>query len=301
MRLLLRACVSVSLALSLLVDPADGCGATTHKTVAHRALSTFSPPSQFAKYKEILEMNQGALHAGSTFPDWLYLCGNDHGHGEFVHGMKYQELALAYIEALPTPWDADTKELISFLLGIVSHVEADRVWHELAHVPFGYGFIGSLGAPDFGCYGNLHRCSTAHQAADDGGEFIAAAQTNLMWPAHAAWNVPTRHLLNIFHSGDLMVSALSLDTCNTVFHLLLWLVRVLGAKVYALLAGKWRAKGPCVGTAEWMVPNYLHHPVGGVDDMAARSQWQWERFAASLEGRNSTAAHVNRSGVTRQS
>ncbi len=33
------------------------------------------------------------------------------------------------------------------MLGIVSHVEADRVWHELEHTPFGYGFIGSLGAP----------------------------------------------------------------------------------------------------------------------------------------------------------
>jgi hypothetical protein len=65
------------------------------------------------------------------------------------------------------------------MMGVTSHYIADINWHGLATVPAGYGFIQSLGEQDFNCNGDL--CSVAHTAADTGGEFVAAWQTDLKW------------------------------------------------------------------------------------------------------------------------
>ena len=81
----------------------------------------------------IVNKHKDALFAGATFPDYLYLCGNDHENGELAHWPPFYD---AYIQLIqkkyPIPWTEEQEKRIAFFLGVVSHGIADINWHGIA-------------------------------------------------------------------------------------------------------------------------------------------------------------------------
>lgn len=259
--------------VTLSATPTLPCGVTVHNLVAHRAATHYfeNGTSAPSRYPDIISRYPGSLSAGAAFPDFLFVCGGNGSAGEFAHWVPFQAAAVEYVRMLPRPWSSDTEKLVAFLFGIVSHYVADILWHGLDPVPFGAGLIEVLGAQDFGCWGNLHNCHKAHDAADIGGEFHAAAQVDLEWERAGEWEVPAAHLVSIFRLAGVHVQRRAIEECSVFFRTLYSLTRTFGAALYEILAARAPGQGPCVGNAELLADILLPYSVGGVDDMAAWS------------------------------
>jgi len=78
-----------------------------------------------------------AVQAGAPFPDYLYLCGDDHDAGEEAHWTPFQLAAVDYIRVKYPNWsinrDSDGAGLVAFMLGVTSHYITDMNWHGLGN------------------------------------------------------------------------------------------------------------------------------------------------------------------------
>eukprot|EP00736_Rhodelphis_marinus_P008141 Rmarinus@m.521 len=256
-----------------LLGTALGAGFTTHMSVPERMRDWFDS-SAYPEYDDIVAKHWDALQAGSPFPDYYFLCDNDDA-AEYTHWPPYQEIMANYLrEKYPKPWDEDTEKLVAFMLGIVNHYIADLHWHGLSKVPFGEGFIRTLGAMSYECGGSL--CREAHDAADTGGEFIAGQQLELDYINEGDWYVPANDMAEIFAlSGYPTITAESITKCGSIFKLGAWAIAKFGHIVYPLV----RFTREC----PWMAEDYLDYYIGGVDDMAVWSGDMQYRFIDWLE------------------
>lgn len=85
-----------------------------------------------------------------------YACGQNHDDGEFAHWAPFQAVAAQYIrQHYPAPRSDAGDKLVVFMLGVVSHYEADIIWHGLQKAPAGYGMIETIGGLSFNCTGSL--------------------------------------------------------------------------------------------------------------------------------------------------
>lgn len=201
----------------------QGAGFTSHNTAARRTLpfEYFGPASDTFHPEDFYGLARDrpdALQGGAPFPDYLYACGDEHDAGEEAHWTPFQMAAADYIRATYPDWmkdrNSDGAGLVAFMLGVTSHYIADINWHGLGTynnpyrklnnpyifaetVPSGEGLIRTMGYADFNCTdGSL--CSSAHSAADTGGEFAAASLLNLTWYPQKPWYIPTEDLVNIY-------------------------------------------------------------------------------------------------------
>lgn len=156
------------------------------------------------------------------------------------------------------------------MFGVVSHYIADISWHGLAQTPYNYGMIETMGGIDFNCTG---LCSTAHTAADTGGEFIASYATSLAWDDPNAWYIPTQDLVNIYAMANRTVNGSDIDQCAVTFYAGSWAIRLLGSLIEPLE----------IGGAPTFAEHFLDLPLGGIDDMAVWTGRLWLRWADWLD------------------
>src|SRR5512143_1394242 len=113
---------------------AFGFGA--HNEVAERAVILLDPQ----KYPELaawLNAYPGFRDGGSVFPDWGMaadrdLDGNFDLYGEWAHRQTFWAAYADVIKPLlqkTTPLTEDDKKAITFLFGIIAHIEADNPSH----------------------------------------------------------------------------------------------------------------------------------------------------------------------------
>jgi hypothetical protein len=104
-------------------------------------------------------------------PDFLYTCGDDHDAGEAAHWPPFLAAAASYLNTTfgssPAAWNATAAQLVTYLMGVVSHQIADINWHGLASAPAGYGFIEAGGGADYACQGRLASGMTCLAGSDD--------------------------------------------------------------------------------------------------------------------------------------
>jgi hypothetical protein len=272
---------------SCFVQLAHGAGMTSHNVFAHRtsqfeyfgpASATFHPNDFYGLAVDRLD----AVQAGAPFPDYLYLCGDEHDAGEEAHWTPFQLAAVDYIREKYPNWASEGRDgpgagLVAFMMGVTSHYITDINWHGLEVIPAGQGIIRTMGYADFNCTdGDL--CSVAHTAADTGGEFAAAASMDLAWFPAEQWYLPVEDLVNIYAimnstgQGPL-VEASWIKECGAVFYLGSWATSTFGALVYPLMA-------PQLGGL--LLEEYNSFPVGGVGDDAAWTGFMWNRLAGWL-------------------
>lgn len=208
---------------------AAGCGFVTHNLVAHRAAQHMFQFDDMPEYGRILRENVDAMQGGAPFPDYLYSCGN-HDAAEDAHWAPFQVAAVKYVRSLPRPWSKQDERLVAFLMGLVSHYIADLNWHGLGGVPFGRGFIRTMGGVNYNCSGSL--CNDAHGAADTGGEFMAAAMADLTFFHPRTWYVPIDDMINIWKLyGDDGIQHDQLSNCMSIFYLGSFVIKVRPALV----------------------------------------------------------------------
>eukprot|EP00042_Codosiga_hollandica_P054489 m.738714 g.738714 ORF g.738714 m.738714 type:complete len:865 (+) comp58911_c0_seq1:2-2596(+) len=261
----------IAVALVALVCGCEGCGMTTHNVIANRARQWFLDAGWVLNATSLLNTHIDALQGGAPYPDYLYECGTDHNAGEATHWPPFQAAAATYIHSVyPQPWDQHTEKLIVFMLGVTSHYIADINWHGLAQVPFGQGFLRTMGSQNYNCSGQL--CDTAHTEGDTGGEFVAAYQTNLSFYEPARWYIPTKDLVKIYTYApqfvNITVEASWIDDCSAIFFTGSEAIKAFGADLYGLE----------VAPAPFLGEQYIDFFLGGVDDMAAWSAFMWNRM-----------------------
>jgi glycosylphosphatidylinositol phospholipase D len=263
----------------LLVQPSNGCGMVTHNVVAARAsqymLPTTGGSALRRALRDAIRSHADAVQGGAPFPDYFYQCG-DPDAAEAAHWVPYQVAAVQYVrQAIAAEGgvlsDA-TQRLVAFLAGgLVSHYFADINWHGLDGVPYGQGFIRTLGGVNYNCHGDL--CSDAHTAADTGGEFMAAHQTDLSFFHPTQWYVPANDTAAIWASMGFNITADAITQCMQTFTLGAWAIQSFGDIIFQLFADP----------NPFMVDHYLDFHVGGVDDMAIGTAWMTDRFLDWLE------------------
>mmetsp|Transcript_2491 Transcript_2491/g.3823 ORF Transcript_2491/g.3823 Transcript_2491/m.3823 type:complete len:644 (+) Transcript_2491:52-1983(+) len=272
------------LLLSQYVSLSAGAGFTSHNVAARRAsqFEYFGPETNEFKpsyFYGLAEDRSDAIQGGSPFPDYLYACGTEHDAGEEAHWTPFQIYSAEYIRDQYPTWmldgrDSDGAGLVAFMMGVTSHYIADINWHGLEVIPSGEGLIRTMGYADFNCTdGDL--CSTAHSAADTGGEFAAAASLDLSWYPQKDWYLPTEDLVNIYATMNAsgegpLVEPEWINACGVIFYAGSFGVSRFGDLIYPLLA-------PFLGGL--LLEDYFEFPVGGVDDDAAWTSFMWNRFA----------------------
>jgi len=270
-----------------LLQLAQGAGMTSHNVFAHRTsqFEYFGPASADfhpADFYGLAVDRLDAVQAGAPFPDYLYLCGDEHDAGEEAHWTPFQLAAVDYIRDKYPNWALEGRDgpgagLVAFMMGVTSHYITDINWHGLQQIPAGQGIIRTMGYADFNCTdGEL--CSVAHTAADTGGEFAAAASMDISWFPADQWYIPVDDLVNIYaimnSTGEgPMVEARWIMDCGAVFYLGSWATATFGALVYPLMA-------PQLGAL--LLEDYNSFPVGGVGDDAAWTGFMWNRLAGWL-------------------
>ena len=131
------------------------CGLVTHSIIVKQA------QAYFPRFSRGIE---GSLFAGAPFPDYFYHCWTNPAAGEAAHWSPFHQAFIKLIKETPS------REATAFIYGAFSHTIADIIWHGIHEMPFGYGFIRTMGAINFGCNGTL--CPEAHSVANTRGNFI---------------------------------------------------------------------------------------------------------------------------------
>lgn len=255
---------------------AESAGFTSHNTAARRAsqYELFGPNFNPDDFAGLAAARPDAIQGGAPFPDYLYVCGDDHDAGEVAHWTPFQIAAATYIRATYPNWAAEDRlgpgpGLVAFFFGVTSHYIADINWHGLETVPAGEGLIRSMGYADFNCT-NGDLCSAAHSAADTGGEFAAAGALNLTWYP-GAWYLPIEDLVEIYAMVGKSVESEWIKECGVLFYVGSVATSKLGDLVYNLFIAK------RVGAT--LYESYLDFFIGGIDDDAAWTAVMWNRFA----------------------
>ena len=142
--------------------------------------------------------------------------------------------------------------------------------HPAAQVPFGQGFLRTLGSQDYDCNGTL--CDIAHSKGDTGGEFVAAYTMNLTFLHEGEWYVPVDDLLKIYNYApqyvNKTVNASAIEDCSLLFKLATVAIKDAGAAIYP----------EQVRPAPFLAEHYNDFFLGGIDDNAVWSGFMWNRM-----------------------
>ncbi|ORZ02972.1 hypothetical protein BCR43DRAFT_559784 [Syncephalastrum racemosum] len=173
----------------------NACGILIHNEVTYRALGAFEPVlgEEHVTYKAILTSSKEYLQAGSFFPDWGYNCLGYHEESEDAHWAPFVRAAVDYVrETYPIPHDdPESKGLIAFIFGMLSHGVADVRWHNM-HGLTSY-VIEAMAQLDF-----ANDYPAAHEAADTGAEAVLQHFSQLDYQRNITWKVPVRDLVHIY-------------------------------------------------------------------------------------------------------
>jgi hypothetical protein len=137
-------------------------------------------------------------------------------------------------------------------------------------VPFGQGFLRTLGSQNYNCSGTL--CDPAHTKGDTGGEFVAAYSMNLTFLHEGDWYVPVDDLLKIYNYApqwvNKTVNASAIEECSLLFKVATLAIKDAGVAIYP----------EQVQPAPFLPEHYNDFFLGGIDDNAVWSGFMWNRM-----------------------
>ena len=271
------------LAVLTFAAPARPAGMSVHGEVCTRA-AHFLSAEDYPEYRDLLMGRPAAYQAGSAFPDWGYSAGYP-DESEEAHWPPFLEAFGAYVhETYPRPWNEETKRLVSFYLGIVSHDVADIDWHGLAGVR--EGLIDVMSRQEFN--GNWQ---AAHGVADTGGDIVQGYERDMNWLA-SSWYVPLEDAAAVYQRmGYAGVTAeVLLPRTFLLF---------LGAQANKL--GGFLLFPDYASASPFLVEQLQDYFVGGIDGMAVRTNLWWETYIDLLEnGPGASGRGVARSHSTHE-
>ncbi|KJE93749.1 glycosylphosphatidylinositol specific phospholipase D1 [Capsaspora owczarzaki ATCC 30864] len=274
--------VRALLVLCVAVVAVQGCGISTHITIARYALDFFDPV-EHEDYKQIALKHQDAFQAGNPYPDAYYnsLCfkGNFGYVSEDTHWTPFMNATANYIRsAYPRPWSEAAEKLVAFYLGFVSHEVADISWHALG-IP--QGFLSTMGNENF--HGSF---SAAHSVGDEGGDVVANYELQLKFISEIGkWYIPVQDLLKIYTQlyGVNPINATVVEECTAWLFLGRLGERLAVAKAFPSYSKK----------SPFLVESFMEFFLGGVYDMAAWTQLIWNNASIPMVERGTQTCDLN--------
>jgi hypothetical protein len=174
-----------------LTTPSQAAGVINHATIVERAIDALDE-NEYSELKALLEAHLGVVNYGAMYPDWAYAVSG--GLGEAAHDTgaakegtigPFRAALTAYL--LPAfrenPQSEDTRKAIAFLLGVISHQEAD--------IPFHFGNSTGMGIQPM-----------AEQAGIPHWKFELLSDVILYDGEGVEWFLPAEALLATYESVD---------------------------------------------------------------------------------------------------
>lgn len=240
-----------------LVHNAIPCGIVTHNEVGYRA-STYFASSDCPEYEQYIADYQDAVGAGAAFPDWGWTFGYRE-ESEEAHSLRFIKTFADYIhENYPKPWDEETKKVATFVLGIMVHYTSDTSWH--CGAGLSEGFLCAMGYQDF--EGSFEQ---AHNVGDTGGDVVCSYEFDLSGLTNS-WYIPVDDAAQVYNAlgyNRVTPQVLALYT-GLVF---------LGYKADKELF--WSLYDSFAKKSPFLVEQFEDYFIGGLDDMAIWTSWNW--------------------------
>ena len=253
---------------------ANGCGMLIHNYVTMQSLESF----------EFVTIAKEYIEAGSYFPDCKWhtphtsprmVLTHTGGYPSIIgcpeeaeksHWIDFQKAFIAHIVETVPRNSTRYNELVSFLLGTVSHGIADLHWHGLG---VSQGFLDAVAARNFR---NNHK--DAHDHIDPVGDFALHfyGGEGAKFLDSRQWRVPVRDLVAVYAKLGMKVTEMSIQKGMLLGFLGFQFMRVLGKYVFYLFGQK----------SPFMNQNLFTYPVGGIDSMSFEVSRCWDSVRASL-------------------
>jgi hypothetical protein len=280
--------------LGLMLQPTSvqGCGMMVHMDVTERALNSWRSSDPSYPYDKILRQYHSYVQAGSPFPDWGYLCGTP--AGEDSHWPPFVEAYKAYLEKTYTKGSERYNQLIAFLFGVESHIEADVLWHwgRKTDNTQSQGFLQSMSHDGSDCnddWNNPNQSPNCHTDGDNGADFYDGGRGGTLW-VNETWSIPTGDLEQIYKTMNLPdESSEKIAECTLVMY-----IGSILTHYYANLI-TFHFDTHAAFLSEEL--DLWYH--GGLEDMGTQVAWKWAQlsriFARSGEpaSQNLTQAYSN--------
>lgn len=252
----------------------DGCGTSTHISIAHEASTFFkSPPNLNVNYADLIRKHQDAFVAGNPYPDAMYpsICfgGKYHQVAEDTHWAPFLNASINYIRKnYPQPWDEETEKLVAFVFGFVSHQVADVTWHSLG---IRQGFLRTMAKENF------HDVyDTAHTDGDVGGDMLTQFGKDDKPIGIFKWYVPVTDLHNIYkeyYHGNFTVPKIVIELCSKLLYIEYIAEHFGGAEIFK----------PFVKKSPFLLNRLHDYFLGGIHDMASWTTLIWNETAYMFE------------------
>ncbi|TNV85120.1 hypothetical protein FGO68_gene1907 [Halteria grandinella] len=265
--------IAVTIALlCALVSPA---GMLVHMDVSDRALHAFAPQNTSYPFKQALLRHRAYLQAASPFADWGYLCQSP--AGEESHWPPFIEAYYSYMNSTYEKGSEKYDQMLAFLFGIVSHVQADVPWHwgRTQDQALPQGFLNAMSHDGSECHDDWFEC---HTTGDVGADFYIAARGNLQF-INETWKYPTKDLVKIYHSMNLTkVTEGQINTCNGILFG--------GSILEKYLSGAIRTGFEKKASFLTEELDLWYH--GGIEDLGQSVQQKWNYLVAMIVSNNFT-------------
>jgi hypothetical protein len=120
-----------------LTTPSQAAGVINHATIVERAIEALDE-NQYSELRALLEAHLGVVNYGAMYPDWAYAVSGRLGEAAHDTGAAkegtigpFRATLTAYLlpASRENPQSEDTRKAIAFLLGVISHQEADIPYH----------------------------------------------------------------------------------------------------------------------------------------------------------------------------
>lgn len=170
--------------VALFASLANSCGMMIHMDVTERALNSFRSSDDSYPYEEVLHKYHSYVQAGSPFPDWGYLCETP--AGEDSHWPPFVAAYKAYMLKTYPRGSEQYDQMMAFLFGVESHIEADVIWHwgRKTNTTESQGFLQSMSHDGSDCKDDWNtgaQSPNCHTDGDVGGDFYSGGRGGMAW------------------------------------------------------------------------------------------------------------------------
>jgi len=264
----------VGVILVCLPRSGSACGLSTHIEVAHRGLSiaTTSNDTALLVLRRIALENEPAFHAGTAFPDLFFSpCGGPDDLSERTHWIPFIETSVEFIRekygADMSVWNQQARELVSFLMGVLSHQVADVLWHSLG---IEQGLIRAMANVNF--HGEY---DPSHAVADNLDDSIIYFDMSLKSQNRLKpWNVPLTDLMEILSrfQPSANVSSETVSRCFMLQFSLQVLESLILDKMFKVNIPENLFAG---ARSHFLSSNFYDYHLGGMESMAIYTVKGW--------------------------
>ncbi|XP_061167828.1 phosphatidylinositol-glycan-specific phospholipase D-like [Saccostrea echinata] len=250
-----------------------GFGSISHGIISYRASVYFDGENNSKTGGEIVRENPDGLFGGSVYPDVFYDPQCTEGNYSFVSDVTksstFLNVTVQYIlQKYPKPWNSETKKLVAFLYGVMSHQVADYLWYG---EDLQKGFLNMMATLNF--HGNFQEAAFF---AELGSDVVLAYDLNLDHvKPFLEWFVPVSDLVNIYALifGEGKVPYKVIENCTVTRLIYLMKEKVKVSEYYVEVAQ----------SSPFLMTQILDYFPGGVDDSAGWMTRKWVDLTFMLE------------------